>query len=94
MPVENVRAHIHQYGFNTLYTNWIHHGEEELVGTAVDVVSELVDEMVAVIHDVARINDDDDMIGDVQVVMLDDEQHDEFKRSLIRARISIVPGLY
>lgn len=80
MPMETVRAHIHQHGFNTLYTRWIYHGKEELVETAADVVNEPVDEMVAIIHDVAGINDDDDdMTGDIQVDLLDDVQYDEFK---------------
>ena len=27
LPVEIVRVYIHRFGFDTMYTKWIHHGE-------------------------------------------------------------------
>ena len=54
-PPEIVKAHIHRWCFDTSYTTWIYHGE---VRPAAAVVSESVDEMFAVLNDVAGISDD------------------------------------
>jgi len=62
-PIETVRAHIHQYGFNPLYMTWYYHGEDDV---ATNPINESVDEMVAVIHDVVGSNSDYDMLEEVE----------------------------
>ncbi|EXB97049.1 hypothetical protein L484_014660 [Morus notabilis] len=66
-PVETVRAHIHRFGFDPLYRTWIYHGEVEAVSGVDPIVNQPVDEMFAVLEDVAGINDDHRMLDETHV---------------------------
>ena len=68
-PIETVRAHIPQYGFNTLYTTWYYHGEDDV---ATNPINESVDEIVDVIHDVVRNNSDHDIPDELEAEVLGD----------------------
>ena len=87
--VETVRAHIHQYGFNPLYTTWYYHGEYDVM---TNLINESVDEMVAVINDVVGNNSDHDMSEEVEADVLGDAQHDEFKELLSKLESALYPG--
>ena len=62
LPVETVRAHMHRFGCDTMYTKWIHHSKVEPISSTDLVVNELIDKMFVVLNDVARINDDHNML--------------------------------
>ena len=61
-----------------MYTKWIHHGEAEAVSSTDPSIGESIDEMFAVLNDVAGINDDHDMLDEIEVG-IEDMQYDEFK---------------
>ena len=54
-PVETVKAHIHRYGFDTMYIKWLYHGEAQTILDADPVVGKLIDEIFTVLNDVAGI---------------------------------------
>ena len=60
LSIETMRAHIHRFSFDTMYTKWIHHGEAEVVLSIEPGVSKSIDEMFAVLNDVMWINDEND----------------------------------
>ncbi|GMN71687.1 hypothetical protein TIFTF001_051868 [Ficus carica] len=51
---------MHRYGFNTLYMKWSYHGEVKVFQSNENVVREPMDEMLAVLHDVDGVNEDDE----------------------------------
>lgn len=61
-PLQTVRAHIHDKGFNRLYTKWIYHGEDEEVFTnTFNDLPEQANEMHAILNDVAgQVKDHDE----------------------------------
>ena len=67
LPIEIVRAHIHRFGFDIMYTKWIHHGKAEAVSSIDPGVGESIDEMFAVLNDVVGINDDHNMLDETEV---------------------------
>ena len=90
-PVEIVRAHIHWYDFDTMYIKWIHHGEAQTVLSTEPVVGELIDEMFAVLNDVAGINDENDMFDGAKAG-IEDTEYDEFKDLLSELQVGLYPG--
>ena len=58
LPVETVRVYVHQFGFDTMYTKWIHHNETIAVSNTKLGVGEWIDEMFVILNDVAGINDE------------------------------------
>ena len=90
LPIKTVRAHIHCFGFDTMYTKWIHHGEVEAVSSIDPVVSESTDKIFTVLNDVAGINDDHDMLDEI-VVGIKDMQYDEVKDLLSELQVELYP---
>lgn len=59
--LEIVKEHIHEKGFNKMYTKWIYHGEsEEILPYTVNDVPESVDEIYAILDDVVDHVQNDD----------------------------------
>ena len=91
LPIEIVRAHIHCFGFDTMYTKWIHHGKVKAVSSTDLLVSESIDEMFAVLNDVAEINDNHDMLDETEIG-IEDMQYDEFKDLLSELQVGFYPS--
>ena len=53
LPIEIVRGQIHRFGFDTIYTKWIHHGKADVISSTESGVAESIDEMFAILNDVA-----------------------------------------
>ena len=91
LPVEIVRVHIHRFGFDTMYTKWIHHGKAEAILKTDPGVGQSVDEMFEVLNDVVGINDDHDILDEIEVG-IEDTQYNEFKDILFGLQVGLYPG--
>ena len=91
LPVETVKAHIHQFDFDIMYTKWIHYGEAETVSSTDLSVGESMDEMFAVLNDVVGINDDHDILDETKVG-IEDTQDDKFKDLLFELQVGLYLG--
>ena len=50
-----------------MYTKWIHHGEAQTILSTEPVVGESINEMFAVLNDIAGINDENDILDGTEV---------------------------
>ncbi|KAK6158587.1 hypothetical protein DH2020_005901 [Rehmannia glutinosa] len=82
-PPEKVFAHIHDKGFDKTYTKWVFHGESY---STVPTISESVDEMAAVLNDVAGASEaHDDIPGDTHEDADDPNDNDVHRNEITQS---------